>query len=195
MNPSSFRCWRVATLLCCAWGFYAATNNGHASENVVDESRGFTLKLPEGFSPHPVLMDSAPEVIHGFIKGDPNDEVVDTFVVIESMRGKIGRERLRLQDMPPGFAGQLSTAKWHDFEIDVIGIPEQVGELSLLTYNAQIPLKKDAIQVKVIGTADREAELRQILDQVLEGLQGESNWLQSALPSSPVVGSNSYGTD
>ena len=193
MSPSTSCCWRVSTLLCWTFGFWVATNNVHAADKVVDESHGFKLTLPEGFSPHPALMGTAPEVIHGFIKGDPNDEVIDTFLVIESMRGPIGRERLRPEDIPADWGAKLSTTHWHQFEVDVMTIAEQVGDTSLLTYNAQIPLKRAAIQVKVVGTADREAELKQLLDQVLEGLQGESNWLQSALPAPKETGSNNYG--
>ncbi len=162
-------------------------------ETVVDDARGFTLTLPEGFVRDPYLVRAAPAIVHGFILGDPNDDQLDIILFIEQMRGTIGRERLKPEGLPPGFQGRMFTTRWQGFDVDAFELPEQLGEIKTITYNVQIPLKRAAIQVKLFGPADRKAELRALLAKTLGGLEGESNWIQSAMPSSPVASSQNYG--
>ncbi len=111
---------------------------------------------------------------------------------IEKLGGTIGRERLKQEQLPPGFQGRLFTTKWQQFEVDGFEIPEQIGDVQAITYNVQIPLKRAAIQVKLFGPADREAELKSLLTECLAGLKGESNWIQSALPGISAISSKSY---
>jgi hypothetical protein len=174
--------------------FLLLTSLVGAGETVVDDVHGFTLTLPDGFVPNPELVRAAPDIIHGFILGDPTDDELDIVLIIENMRGTIGRERLKPEDMPPGFQGRLSTTQWQGFEVDAFTVPEQVGEIETITFNVQIPLKRAAIQVKLFGAVDRESELKTLLAAILAGLDGESNWLPTAVPSSPVSSQQSYGT-
>ena len=163
-----------------------------AGETIVDDQRGFTLTLPDGFVSYPDLLGAKPEIVHCFILGDLNDDEADVVLIIELMGGLIGRERLSQGDLPPGFQGRLFTTRWNAFEVDALEIPEQLGELQLITYNVQIPLKPSAIQVKLMGPADREAELKALLAEVLAGLKGESNWSDPAEPTSGLSSSPNY---
>jgi hypothetical protein len=69
--------------------------------------------------------------------------------------------------------------KWKEFEIEVFRDPEQVQDLRLLTFNAQVPLKPEAVQITVIGEASREDQLRAVLQSVLSNLDGQTNWLNT----------------
>src|SRR5262245_13453736 len=81
------------------------------NEVVVDEAHGFKLALPDGFVRNNALAGAAPDVIHAFVLGDPTDEELDLILFIEKMRGTIGRERLRPEHLPPGFAGRIMTRR------------------------------------------------------------------------------------
>ncbi len=169
------------------------TSHLTAGETIVDETRGFTLTLPDGFVANPDLVGATPDIVHGFVLGDPTDEDLDIILFIEKMRGTIGRERLKPEHMPPNFQGRLFTTQWQEFEVDGFEVPEQLGEIETITYNVQIPLKRAAIQVKLFGAADRESEMKLLLAEILSGLKGESNWIQSAAPSAPMTSSQNYG--
>lgn len=163
-----------------------------AGETVRDEARGFTLSLPDGFRPNAAL-SQVPKVTHGFVYGDPDDTEPDIMLVIEEMRGTIGRERIKASDLPPGFDGRHFVTRWQGFDVDAFEVREAAGDVRYLTFNVQVPLRKAAIQVKLFGPEDREPELRTLLRQVLEGLRGESNWTRSAAASA-VTRSEHYGT-
>jgi len=87
----------------------------------------------------------------------------------------------------------LFLTTWQGFDIEGFEVLESVNGINIVTYNVQIPFKRQAIQVKLVGPADRKGKLRALLRQVLDGFNGESNWLPSALPPS-VAGSENYGT-
>ena len=164
-----------------------------AEEAVVDEARGFTLKLPDGFVAAPDLVGNPPDIVHAFILDDSNDETLDIMLFVEQQRGFIGRERLKPEDFPPGFPGTLFTTRWRGFELDAFRVPERLGDIATITYNVQIPLKRNAIQLKLFGPTDREPELKRLLGKVLDGLEGESNWTASATPPASVASDEKYG--
>ena len=165
-----------------------------AGDSVVDKALGFTLRLPDGFVANPDLVGAAPNIVHGFVLGDPTDDEQDIVLFIEDMRGIIGRERLSPKDMPPGFQGRLFTIQWQGFDVDAFAVPEQFGEIKTITYNVQIPLKRSAIQVRLVGIADRDSELKVLLAETLAGLEGESNWIRSAMPVPGLASSEKYGS-
>jgi hypothetical protein len=88
----------------------------------------------------------------------------------------------------------LFTTNWQGFDVDGFEVPERLGEIETITYNVQIPLKKRAaIQLKLFGAVDRKPDLDRLLKELLAGLTGESNWIPSASPASPVTSSDNYG--
>ncbi|HEY1602035.1 MAG TPA: hypothetical protein VGG64_20700 [Pirellulales bacterium] len=163
-----------------------------AIQTVVDDARGFTLTLPDDFVANPKLVGAAPNIIHGFVLGDPTDDKLDIVLLIEKMGGTISREPLTLEDLPPDFRGRLFKTQWQGFAVDAFEIPEAIDQTRAVTYNVQLPLKRAAIQVKLFGPADRESELQSLLATILSGLKGESNWLQSAVPTLPITSSQTY---
>lgn len=145
-------------------------------ETIVDDANGFTLKLPEGFVANAELKKAAPNIIHAFVLGDSSDDELDIMLIIERLRGTLGRERLSDKDFPPGFKGRRFSAKWQGMDVDAFSVPEELGDLKTVTYNVQIPLKKAAIQIKLFGAVDRDKELTALRTEILQGLKGESNW-------------------
>lgn len=181
-----------AFLVCAAVVLLLASECG-AGQTVVDDTRGFILTLPQGFEPNPDLVGATPDIVHAFLLGDPTDDELDIMLFIEKMPGTIGRERLKPEYLPPGFQGRLFTTQWQGFDVDAFAVPEQLGDIKTITYNVQVPLKRAAIQVRLFGPVDRESELTKLLAETLAGLKGESNWIQSAVPSSSAASSRTYG--
>ena len=170
----------------------ATVSQSHANR-FADQKLGFTLNLSSEFSPRPDLVGAAPDIVHAFQLGEATEGELAVLLLIEKLGGVIGRERLRIQDMPPGFNGELFVTTWQGFEIDGFKVPETVNGIDAITYNVQIPLKREAIQVKLFGPADREETLKPLLRQILDNLEGESNWVSSA--ASPTVAEReNYGT-
>lgn len=94
--------------------------------------------------------------------------------------------------MPRDFGGTLLKARWQDFELDAFEVPENVSGVEVLNYNIQVPLKREAIQLRLVGGSDRKDELLQLANDLLASLQGESNWLHSVAPVA-LANSPRYG--
>lgn len=154
-----------------------------AASIITDDDCGFTLTLPDGFVPKPELVVDQPDIVHGFVLVDPTNDEVGIILLIEKLHGTIARERLDPEDMPLELRAGIFTTQWQDFDIDVVTVPEQLGELKIITYNVQIPLRRAAIQIRLVGPADRESELRSLLEKTIAGLEGESNWKPSTTSS------------
>jgi len=151
---------------------------GYAGETVAHPQLGFRLSAPDGFAQDPERVQG--QVVYAFQRPPEGEQKVGVFIVVSRLGGVLGREKLD----PKAMASKspqvtLVTEKWQDFDIEVFRVPEQVGELQLLTFNAQVPLKPEAVQVAVIGEASREAELRSTLRSVLGSLDGQTNWLNT----------------
>ena len=180
---------RAACFVCVLMALPSASVR--AGEKVVDADLGFTLTLPDGFKVHHDRTGAPERIAHAFILGDPTDETVDILLLIQTMRGTIGPERIRRENLAPNFKGRVFTEVWQGHVVDVVTVPETIGEHQTVTYNVQVPLKKAAIQLMLFGPAERDAELQPLLKQFLSGLEGESNWDATATPlfspPSPLV--------
>lgn len=149
-----------------------------AGETVSHPQLRFQLSVPEGFV-RDVLREQG-DTVCAFQRAPGGDQKVGTFIVISRLGGVLGREKIDPEEvaaMNPQII--LSTERWQGFEIDVFRVPKQAEGLQLLTFNAQVPLRPEAVQVSVVGEADRENELRGVLQSVLSNLDGQTNWLST----------------
>lgn len=177
----------IETLALC--GLLLALASVASAARVEDPDLGFTLDIPEGFEPDPAILGADRDFVHAFAKDDPAGGF-STIIVIERMRGTIGRERLDPAKLPPGFKGKLFTAKWNGFDVEATEVPEELNGVPTINYNAQVPLKREAIQLRVVGPQSKVKELRALLDQLLDGLKGETNW---TTPPAPPAASRATG--
>jgi hypothetical protein len=93
---------------------------------------------------------------------------------VERMRAVLGRERLKPTELPP--RTQLLTVRWQGFDIDVIRADTVKSGAPFVVYRAQVPLRREAIQVIVAAPLAATAQAQATLSTVLGSLQGESNW-------------------
>lgn len=158
-------------------------------EQLTDPDLHFSVTIPDGFVRDPAIMAARRDFAHAY-RMRTKDEF-GNLIIIERMRGTIGREKLNSSHLPKGAAGRLTTVRWKDFDLQAFEIPETAGDLSIINYNVQVPLKGEAIQLRVAGPGDRKAETLALTKQLLDSLEGESNWLASvpsALAESPNYG-------
>jgi hypothetical protein len=79
----------------------------------------------------------------------------------------------------------LLSEKWRGFDIPVFRVPEEIPGHQFVTFNAQVPLKPEAIQISIGGEAAREEEISGILRSVLDDLEGQTNWQNTGKPEDP----------
>ena len=155
-----------------------ALQEPNPDSRITDKSLGFTIILPTGFKRLQSIPAGNPNIVHAFSLERLDLEAPGIFLFIERMHGILGPEQLDpnvSRQLPPGFQGKVSKSHWQRFELDTFEVPEQFGSTKTLTYNVQIPLKREAIQVKLFGPATHEVELRSLLSEILKGLHGETN--------------------
>jgi len=93
------------------------------------------------------------------------------------MHATLGREHLKSTDLPA--KSQLLTVRWKGLDIDAIRTDTGQTGTPITVYTAQVPLRREAIQVIVAGPSARATEALAILNSVLRSLKGETNWLSS----------------
>jgi len=150
----------------------------NAGEVVSHPQLGLRLSVPDGFVQDPDRVQG--QVVYAFQRPPAGEQKLGTFIVVSRLGGVLGREKLDPREVASKSPNvSLTNEKWKGFDLEVFRVPEQAGELRLLTFNAQVPLKPEAVQVAVIGEAGGEAELRNILQSVLSNLDGQTNWLNT----------------
>ncbi|MBI1249056.1 hypothetical protein GC197_14590 [bacterium] len=158
------------------------------AETVTDEELHFTLDVPEGFTPRPDLVGAMPNIVHAFQLGEAKEGEIPVLLLIEKLGGTIDRKPITREHLPAGFVGEMFDTTWQGFDVQATAVHESVNGLKAITYNVLIPLKRKAIQVRLLIPAEREPEFRPMLRPILDGLHGESNWVASA--ATPAVASS-----
>lgn len=159
-----------------------ATSPANAGETFEDAQYGFKLTLPDGFTRIDDRSVATPASIHAFYYGEVQEGRINTLLIIEHLGEPLAHRRMERADLPPSFTGRLLRATWRGLELAMTEIPESSHGQKVLTYNVPIPLKAEAIQLKICGPGEQQAELKALTEQVLAGLSGASNW-----PSSPTA--------
>jgi hypothetical protein len=152
----------------------------YAAESISDNQRGFTLTLPEGFTPVQDPGALMPRVVYGYLYGETHEGSINTVLLVLDNGEPLPHRRMQRSELGPAFRGQLLRTTWQGLEIPMTEISEELNGQKATTYSALIPLKQQCIQLKLVGPSDREPELRVLMSQILSGLRGPSNW-----PSSP----------
>jgi len=143
------------------------------AHRVQDSTIGFSFDLPEGYESF-AASAKPPGYSHAFVRQVPNQP--NRFLLVKPLGGTSGRERLNPQMLPSGGSLSLTSFDWRGLQVDGIRVPEKSGETAFITFNVQIPLRTQAIQLGIGGPAEQESELRALVEQTLSTLEGETNW-------------------
>jgi hypothetical protein len=167
---------RIAILILVA--FFWPLRTLSAGERITDTQFGFSFTVPDGFAPAPDKVQG--KIIHAFRRPAPSGQY-GTFLVVSRMNGILDRRGVDTSEAARICPSMTVTSeKWQGFDISVLRLPQVAEGRQVVFLNAQIPLASEAIQVTVAGDESREHELRGLLQTVLAGLDGRSNWLSTA---------------
>ena len=138
---------------------------------------GYVMSLPDGFVAIPAEFAGGRDVV-GCWAGEGSQSSQGAFVLcVQRMHATLGREHLKSTDLPA--KSQLLTVRWKGLDIDAIRTDTGQTGTPITVYTAQVPLRREAIQVIVAGPSARATEALAILNSVLGSLKGETNWLSS----------------
>ena len=141
---------------------------------VSDSALGFSFEVPPDYAPMPA--DKKPASYrHAYLKQDPG-KVPMAVVVTTLNRTFLPFDHLDPKKMPAGSAGSYTRFVWRGLEVDCVRVPESTPLGLYVTFQVQIPLKQEAIQIGFGGPADDEAKVRALADRVLSTLDGPVNW-------------------
>jgi hypothetical protein len=155
------------------------------AREVTNSRFGFTINIPNEFQDFPEGK-IRPETIYSFIRPTLTSQR-DLTIHVERLRGTIGREPLPpdganalKQTLPPGSTVEVYRSQWNKFQVEGVELKMPHENINVISRSAQIPLKKEAIQVVVTGPSIADSEISNVLKNLLGSLQGQSNWLTNS---------------
>lgn len=145
-----------------------------------DKDFGFKLTLPQGFDNFPQDR-SRPNAIYSFARYAP-DGSPTIIIGIERMHGVIGKEPLPEEGLeevrkmlPPGAIISKYQDEWRGFQVYGMETIVTQGGVTMDTKILQIPLRREAIQIIVLGPEAAGQEISQVMKQLLSSLEGETS--------------------
>jgi len=148
-----------------------------AESQVRNAELGYTLTLPQGFTEFPEAR-SQKDVVDAWTEATPTSPDGALVILIARMHGLLPREAMRQQDVPANT--QVVSFKWKSF--DVSGFKTQTSHAGkpVFVLVAQLPLRREAVQLSVAGPGDQETRGQPIMEATLASLEGETNWLTAS---------------
>lgn len=133
----------------------------------------FTLTIPRGFER--LLTNQLPGTLYSFAEPINGNNPRLNFS-LQDMRGIFAPTTLRVDEIPKKFRlgeTEVVDRQFHQFALSVVISRFQVANLRLVSFTIQIPLRDGGLQANVTGPIDREKEARQLLEDLLNSLQGD----------------------
>jgi hypothetical protein len=165
---------RIA-LASAAFLLASTTIFAHGRTMITNAGLNFKLDVPDK------LKSVAPpaDVVAALVTADPNQGSPYFVVTITRLNGTIGQERLDPSKihLPQGKVVRVRQQKWKSFDINVLECELEQEGVQMSVFAAQIPLRDEAIQLNVTGSADNQVEIAALLTELLRGLDGPSNRL------------------
>jgi hypothetical protein len=162
------------------------------SRVILNEPLGFRIEIPGEFVDNP--QPKSPRMLYSFLYVDMKGTA--TCINIERLGGWIRQETvgsefyagLRSQ-LPPDAQIERAPVSWKTHQLDAFGTQFSMGGRTLCAWVVQVPLSREAIQVGVGGPVESGEECHQLLNQLLAGLEGRSNWDPSSAPMTRTMSS------
>ncbi len=147
-----------------------------AKSQVKNAELGYSLTMPDGFTDFPAAR-SQKDVVDAWSETAPASTNGALVLLVARMHGVLPREAMRREDVPANT--QVVSFKWKGFDVGGLKtLTTQAGQ-PMFVLVAQVPLRKEAVQLSVAGPADQEARGQSIMEATLASLEGETNWLTS----------------
>ena len=147
-----------------------------AQSQVRNAELGYSLALPQGFTDFPEAR-AQKDVVDAWTEATPVSANGAMVLLVARMHGALPHEAMRQEEVPANT--QVVSFKWKGF--DVSGLKTQASQEGkpVFVLLAQVPLRREAVQLSVAGPADQAARGQAIMEATLASLEGETNWLSS----------------
>ena len=147
-----------------------------AQSPVRNAELGYSLTLPQGFTDFPEAR-AQKDVVDAWTEATPVSANGAMVLLVARMHGALPHEAMRQEDAPANT--QVVSFKWKGF--DVGGLKTQASQEGkpVFVLLAQVPLRREAVQLSVAGPVDQAARGQAIMEATLASLEGETNWLSS----------------
>lgn len=142
---------------------------------------GYRFTLPEGFAPFPAGRTQA-DILDCWTEPLPAAMSGALVMCVQRMHAVLPRDAMTQEDLHG--AAQLISYKWKGFDVQGLRTDTTQDGLQVSVFVAQIPLRKEAVQIVVAGPRDQSSRMEAIMTSTLATLEGETNWLTSAERSS-----------
>jgi len=147
-----------------------------AQSQVRNAELGYSLTLPDGFTDFPEAR-SQKDVVDSWSEATPVSANGALVLLVVRMHGALPREAMRQEDIPANT--QVVSFKWKGFDVSGLKTLTTQAGLPVFVLVAQVPLRREAVQLSVAGPADQKARGQAIMEATLASLEGETNWLTS----------------
>src|SRR3989442_5713215 len=140
---------------------------------------GYSLTLPEGFTDFPAAR-SQKDIVDSWSETAPASANGALVLLVARMHGVLPREAMRQEDVPANT--QVVSFKWKGFDVGGLKtLTTQAGQ-PVFVLVAQVPLRKEAVQLSVAGPADQAGRGQAIMGTTLAALEGGTHLLTPARP-------------
>ena len=139
-----------------------------------DSEAGYSVTLPPGFVEFAEGAGGNPAVTC-WAEQTADSSRTGVVLCVKRLGVTIPRDLLTASDVKPGTS--IVSYKWHTFDIQGFRTLASRDSDQVFVLDAQVPLRKQAIQLTYAGPADQEARGDSLMKATLASLDGESNWL------------------
>jgi GYF domain 2 len=144
------------------------------AKRITHPSLGFSLDVPAGLVEFP--SNRADLKLWKLFGRPPAPGDLAEVFGIQPLGMMLPRRHLDPRTIPGAVAKSVHRVSWRGVMVDAVRLPESKDGKNYVTYNVQIPLKGEAIQLMLGAPAEREAELKSRIDAVLASLDGPNDW-------------------
>lgn len=137
----------------------------------------YRITVPPGFIEFSEARATNPDIVDCWAER-PSPAVPPLLVMcVVRMRGVLPREAIKREEVPAG--SQLVSYPWREFQIQGLRTEDAQNGDSVVALVAQVPLRREAIQLTFAGSVGQEVRADSLMRMTLASLDGETNWLTS----------------
>jgi hypothetical protein len=162
------------------------------SRVILNEPLGFRIEIPIEFVDNP--QPPPPRMLYSFLWAGTKGTVM--CINIERLGGRLRQESLGSEfcagmrsQLPPDARIEQASVSWKTYQLDAFGSQFSVDGRALCVWAVQVPLAREAIQIGVGGPMESGEECHRLLNQLLTGLAGRSNWDPPFAPATQALSS------
>jgi hypothetical protein len=141
----------------------------------VNEELGYRFTVPAGFVVFPEGRAGHPDAVECWAEENVRPPLDPMVMCVQRMRTQLPRNAMKQAQLPPNTL--LRTWPWRALEIQGLRTYAPRPGGSDVALVAQVPLRKEAIQLSFAGNVGYEPRADSLMRATLASLEGDSNWL------------------